>query len=105
MTPSRTAAELDELSETPMTREELDAAPRVPRVKSLRRALGLTQEQFSQTYRIPLATMRDWETGASEPVAPAQALLQAIALEPDLTAKALNRQDAACGRQSNALSP
>jgi len=92
---SRTAAELEELSEAPMTREELDAAPRVPRVRSLRRALGLTQEQFSQTYRIPLATLRDWETGASAPDAPAQALLEVIAREPELAAKALQKRDAA----------
>ena len=95
MAPSKTAAELEELSETPMTQEELDAAPRVPRVRSLRRALGLTQEQFSETYRIPLATLRDWELGVTAPDAPAQAFLEVIAREPAVAAKALEKRAAA----------
>lgn len=78
-----------------MTQDELDAAPRVPWVRSLRRALGLTQEQFSETYRIPLAMLRDWEQGVSEPDAPARAFLEVIAREPEVAAKALRRRDAA----------
>ena len=95
MTKLRTEAELDELSEIPMTAEELAAARRIPRVRSLRRALGLTQEQFSETYRIPLATLRDWEQGRSEPDAPARALLEVITHEPEVAAKALERRVAA----------
>ena len=95
MTTSPTEAELDALYERPMTREELDAARRVPRVRSLRSALGLTQEQFSDTYRIPLGTLRDWEQGRSDPDAPARALLEVIAHEPEVAAKALQRRVAA----------
>ena len=95
MSISRTEAELDDLSETPMTSEELAAARRVPRVRSLRRALGLTQEQFSDRYRIPLGTLCDWEQGRSEPDAPARALLEVIAHEPEVAAKALQKPDAA----------
>ena len=95
MSTSRTEAEMDELSEIPMTEEEYANARPVPRARSLRRALGLTQEAFSQTYQIPLATLIDWEEGRTEPDAPAQALLKVIAQEPKMTAVALERRSAA----------
>jgi putative transcriptional regulator len=66
-----------------MTREELKSARRAPRAKIIRRALGLTPEEFARTYRIPLATLSDWERGASEPDAPASAFLEVIAREPE----------------------
>ena len=92
MTTFRTEAELEELSEIPMTKEELAAARKVPRVRGLRHALGLTQEQFSDRYRIPLGTLRDWEQGRTEPDAPARAFLEVIAHEPEMAAKALARR-------------
>lgn len=67
----------------PMTVEELRAARRVPRVKTLRRALGFTQEEFAARYQIPLGTLRDWEQGRSEPDRPARAYLKVIARDPD----------------------
>lgn len=66
----------------PMTAEQMQAARRVPRVKTLRRALGLTQEEFAGRYHIPLGTLRDWEQGRSEPDQPAKAYLKAIAGDP-----------------------
>jgi len=50
----------------PFTPEELAKARRVPRVRTLRRALGLTQEEFAARYRIPLGTLRDWEQACCE---------------------------------------
>jgi putative transcriptional regulator len=73
----------------PMTTEQLRAARRVPRVKTLRRALGLTQEEFAGRYHIPLGTLRDWEQGRSEPDGPARAYLKAIAGDPDAVKRAL----------------
>lgn len=73
----------------PMTPEELRSARRVPRVKTLRRALGLTQEEFSARYHIPLGTLRDWEQGRSEPDQPAKAYLKAIAGDPAAVLRAL----------------
>jgi putative transcriptional regulator len=67
----------------PMTAEQLRKAQRVPRVKTLRRALGLTQEEFATRYHIPVGTLRDWEQGRSEPDQPARAYLQVIARAPD----------------------
>ena len=63
----------------PMTPEQRQNARPVPRAKSLRRALGLTQEEFAARYRIPLGTLRDWEQGRTEPDQPARAYLRAIA--------------------------
>jgi putative transcriptional regulator len=73
----------------PMTEEQIRSAPRMPRVKVIRRALGLTQEEFSARYRISLGTLRDWEQGRSEPDQPARAYLKVIASDPEGTAKAL----------------
>ena len=73
----------------PMTPEELRTARRVPRVKTLRRALGLTQQEFAARYRIPLGTLRDWEQGRTEPDQPARAYLTVIAHDPESARRAL----------------
>jgi putative transcriptional regulator len=67
----------------PMTVEELRRARRVPRVKTLRRALGFTQEEFAARYQIPLGTLRDWEQGRTEPDQPTRAYLKVIARDPE----------------------
>lgn len=67
----------------PMTAEELHRARRVPRVKTLRRALGFTQEEFAVRYQIPLGTLRDWEQGRTEPDQPTRAYLKVIAKDPE----------------------
>jgi len=66
----------------PMTMAQLQTARRIPRVRTLRRALGMTQEEFATRYHIPLGTLRDWEQGRSEPDQPAKAYLKAIAGDP-----------------------
>jgi putative transcriptional regulator len=73
----------------PMTAEELRQARRVPRIRTLRRALGLTQEEFAGRYHIPLGTLRDWEQGRTEPDQPARAYLRAIAGDPEAVRRAL----------------
>ncbi|MCM2475651.1 helix-turn-helix domain-containing protein [Rhizobium sp. CG5] len=73
----------------PLTTEQLRAASRMPRVKIIRRALGLTQEAFSERYEIPLGTLRDWEQGRAEPDAPTRAYLKVIAVNPEAIAQAL----------------
>lgn len=74
----------------PMTPEQLATAKRVPRVKTIRRALGLTQEDFATRYQIPLGTLRDWEQGRTEPDMPARAYLRAIAGNPKAVWHALD---------------
>jgi putative transcriptional regulator len=76
----------------PMTDEEFARAKRIPRIKTLRRALGLTQEEFAARYRIPLGTLRDWEQGRSEPDQPARAYLTVIAHDPEGVRRALERR-------------
>jgi len=51
----------------PLTDARARKLRRVPRVKTLRRARALTQEEFAARYHIPLGTLRDWEQGRSEP--------------------------------------
>lgn len=66
----------------PFTPEELAKARHVPRVKMLRRALGLTQEEFAARSRLPLGILRDWEQGRSDPDQPARGCLTVIAHDP-----------------------
>ncbi len=75
----------------PFTAEERTKAKRVPRIKTLRRALGLTQQEFASRYKIPLGTLRDWEQGRSEPDQPARAYLHVIAHDPEGVRRALER--------------
>ncbi len=75
----------------PFTDEELARAKRVPRAKTLRRALGLTQEEFSAQFEIPLGTLRDWEQGRTEPDHPARAYLKAIAGDASAVQRALRQ--------------
>jgi len=76
----------------PMTPEQLRKARRVPRARTLRRALSLTQEEFAARYHIPLGTLRDWEQGRSEPDQPARAYLTVIAHDPEGVKRALARK-------------
>lgn len=75
----------------PLSADQLRGASRMPQVKVIRRALGLTQEAFASRYQIPLGTLRDWEQGRSEPDAPARAYLKVIAVDPEGAASALHR--------------
>ncbi|HEX5226772.1 MAG TPA: helix-turn-helix domain-containing protein [Bryobacteraceae bacterium] len=69
---------------------DADGMKAVPRVKIIRRALRLTQEEFSERYRVPLGTLRDWEQGRSEPDQPTRAYLTVIARNPKGIARMLN---------------
>jgi putative transcriptional regulator len=75
----------------PRTEAQLARLKRVPRVRTLRRQLALTQEEFSARYHIPIGTLRDWEQGRTEPDAPAKAYLKVIAADPEDAAEKLNR--------------
>jgi putative transcriptional regulator len=90
MTEAQIAAAADaDPDARPMTPEEMAKARQVPRVRTLRRALGLTQEQFAAQYHIPLGTLRDWEQGRTEPDQPARAYLKVIACNPEEVSRAL----------------
>jgi putative transcriptional regulator len=61
----------------------------VPDVRAIRRQLRMSQQEFARTYRIPLATLKNWEQGRRQPDAPAAAYLQVIAKHPREAREAL----------------
>ena len=73
----------------PLTAADLKHLRRTPQAKIIRRALGLTQEEFCARYRIPLGTLRDWEQGRARPDQPTQAYLTVIARSPKGVQQAL----------------
>ena len=60
-----------------------------PDVRALREQLAMSQQAFSSAYRIPLATLKDWEQGRRQPDATAAAFLSVIARLPKETLAAL----------------
>jgi putative transcriptional regulator len=84
------AAALSDPDNPPRTPEREKHLKRVPRVKVMRRALHLTQEEFAARFRIPLGTLRDWEQGKTEPDQAARAYLTVIARNPKAVTDALN---------------
>lgn len=61
----------------------------VPDVKAIRRQLKMSQQAFSTTFRIPLATLKNWEQGRRLPDAPTAAYLRVIERRPKAAIEAL----------------
>ncbi len=85
----RHAAAMADPDARPMTDEEWARARRVPRVRTVRRAFKLSQEDFAARFGIPLETIKAWELRHSEPDALAKAYLKVIAYAPDVVKEAL----------------
>ena len=85
----RRAAALGDPDARPLTPEDFKRMKRTLRVRIIRRALGLSQEEFAGRFHIPLGTLRDWEQGRKEPDAAARAYLVVIARNPLAVAEAL----------------
>ena len=83
------AAALSDPDNPPLTPEDLARMRPVPRTKTLRRALGLSQEEFATRFHIPVGTLRDWEQGRYEPDAAARAYLKVIGRNPRAVVEAL----------------
>ncbi|WP_211922170.1 helix-turn-helix domain-containing protein [Desulfolutivibrio sulfodismutans] len=83
------AAAVADADNPPITPQDVARLRRVPRTKTLRRALGLTQDEFAARYHIPLGTLRDWEQGRTEPDQATRAYLRVIANDPEGTRRAL----------------
>lgn len=64
-------------------------SPSAEDVRSLRRRLGLSQEQFARRYGFSVETLRNYEQGHRRPTGPARTLLRVIASEPDAVTRAL----------------
>jgi putative transcriptional regulator len=84
------AAALSDPDNRPLTEDDFRRMKRTPRAKIIRRALGLSQEDFAARYHIPIGTLRDWEQGRVEPDQAARAYLKVIASDPDAVHRALN---------------
>jgi putative transcriptional regulator len=76
----------------PLTEADFNRMQVTPRVKIIRRALDLTQEEFAERYHIPLGTLRDWEQGRAEPDQPTRAYLTLIARDPEYVSRILNQR-------------
>ena len=74
----------------PLTPADFKRMKRTPKVKIIRRALELTQEEFAVRFHIPLGTLRDWEQGRAEPDQPTRAYLTLIARDPEHVSRVLN---------------
>ena len=83
------AAALSDPDAQPLTPERLARMKPTSRTRLIRRALGLSQEEFATRFAIPLGTLRDWEQGRKEPDAAARAYLRVIARNPAAVAEAL----------------
>lgn len=64
----------------------------VPRVKTLRRALRMTQEEFAERLHLSLATVRGWEQGRSQLDQAASTSLDVIARNPQLVMRTLGTE-------------
>jgi putative transcriptional regulator len=73
----------------PLTESDLKRMTRTPQAKIIRRAVGLTQEEFATRFHIPLGTLRDWEQGRATPDQPTQAYLTLIARDPEHVSRLL----------------
>lgn len=90
----RHAAAMGDRDAHPLTPGDFKRMKRTPQVKVIRRALGLTQEEFAARFHIPLGTLRDWEQGAAVPDQSARAYLTVIARDPEAVRKALHPAEA-----------
>jgi putative transcriptional regulator len=61
----------------------------VPDVRAIREQLHMTQGEFADAYRIPLATLKGWEQGRRHPDRTAAAYLNVIAKLPEQARDAL----------------
>ena len=84
----RHAAALGDPDARPLSPEDLRRMKRTPQAKIIRRALGLSQEEFAARYQIPIGTLRDWEHGRKHPNAAARAYLVVIGRNASVGAKA-----------------
>jgi len=62
---------------------------RTPRARIIRRALGLSQEEFASRFHIPIGTLRDREQGRKDPDTAARAYLRVVGHNPEAVTEAL----------------
>jgi putative transcriptional regulator len=65
-----------------------DMAPEID-VRAIRRATGMTQDEFAAVYQFGIRTVQQWERGAKRPSGPVRTLLRAIKADPEGLKRAL----------------
>jgi len=75
--------------------EGLEKAQEGRRIRRLRHRLGLSQPEFAERYGIPLANIRQYEIGRTMPPPAVRAYLSVIEQEPETTAAAYRKSQAA----------
>ena len=60
-------------------------------VQAIRKARGMSQAVFAETYSIAVSRLRDWEQGRFRPDAMARAYLNTIRFEPDAVSRARDK--------------
>ena len=79
----------------PLDKERLAGMRRSSRARVIRRALGMSQIEFSQKFRIPLETLQGWESLRTTPDPTSDAYLTVIANDPQAVLSALHATHAA----------
>ena len=69
-------------------------APEKINIKTIREAMGLSQDEFALEFGLEVATLRNWEQGRSEPDTAARNFLVTVALNPEAVRAALSRTGA-----------
>lgn len=59
-------------------------------IKALRKKLKFSQAQFADVIGIPVATLRNWEQGRTNPEGPARVLITALKNDPRGVIKAIH---------------
>ena len=80
---------LDDPDNPPWTDEQLERGMLGRRVRLAREKCGLSQSAFSARFRIPVATLRDWEQGRRKPDSTSLAYLTVIERDPEAVQRAL----------------
>ena len=58
-------------------------------IKAVRESRGLTQGEFSEKYKLPIGTVRDWEQHRREPDTGSRVYLSMIEADPEAVEKIL----------------
>ncbi|WP_207458482.1 helix-turn-helix domain-containing protein [Azospirillum sp. SYSU D00513] len=89
------AAALSDPDASLLTDEQLARGAFGRRVRLVRERLALSQKAFAEQFRLPVASLREWEQGRRVPDAATKAYLTVIEQEPDAVLRALTAGKAA----------
>ena len=84
-----TAAAENDPDNLPLNERTLARLRRPQDVKTIRKGLKLTQQQFAQEFGLELRTVQDWEQGRVLPTGAARTLLRIIERDPEAVRRAL----------------